>query len=252
LTAERFIPHPFSTIPGARLYRTGDVARFLPDGNVEFLGRSDQQVKIRGFRIEPGEIEAVLAEHPSVREAAVIVTDMASGDKRLVAHLVPQEPGELDLRELQAYLRQRLPEYMIPAALLPLQQMPMTAAGKIDRQSLATAGSAAPLSNREFVRPRTPIEQVVASVFSQTLNVDQIGVQDNFFELGGHSLLAMQVVSRLREMLRVEVPLRWLFEYPTVAHLSTQILARESTTGQTEKIARIILQVHNASSPPTN
>jgi acyl carrier protein len=141
---------------------------------------------------------------------------------------------------------------MIPAALLPLEQMPMTAAGKVDRQSLASSAGAAPLSHREFVQPRTPIEQVVASVFSQTLNVDQIGVEDNFFELGGHSLLAMQAVSRLREMLRVEVPLRWLFEYPTVSQLSTQILSRESTTGQTEKIARIIMQVHSASSPPTN
>jgi amino acid adenylation domain-containing protein len=252
LTAQRFIPNPFSTTPGARLYRTGDVARHLPDGNIEFLGRSDQQVKIRGFRIEPGEIEAVLAEHPSVREAAVIVTDMASGDKRLVAHVVPQEPGELDLKELQSYLRQRLPEYMIPAALLPLKQMPLTASGKIDRQSLAVSGSAAPLTNREFVEPATPIEQVIASVFSQTLNVDRIGAQDNFFDLGGHSLLAMQVVSRLREMLHVEVPLRWLFEFPTVSQLATQILARESTTGQTEKIARIIMQVHLASSPPSN
>jgi amino acid adenylation domain-containing protein len=252
LTAERFIPHPFTTTPGARLYRTGDLARYLPDGNVEFLGRADQQVKIRGFRIEPGEIEAVLAQHPSLREAVVTVVETASGDRRLVAHVVPQERDKLDLRELQTYLGQRLPAYMIPAALVPLERLPLTASGKVDRQLLATAGSNVPLIKREFVQPRTPIEQVVASVFSLTLNVDQIGAEDNFFELGGHSLLAMQAVSRLRETLRVEVPLRWLFESPTVAQLSTQILAHESTTGQTEKIARIIMQLHSADFPPTN
>ncbi len=249
LTAERFIPHPFSQIPGARLYRTGDNARYLPEGNIEYLGRSDHQVKLRGFRVELGEIESVLAQHPLVREATVVVKELAPGDQRLLAYFVPQESSELSFNDLAGYLRQRLPEYMIPSMLIALEHMPRTSSGKVDRKSLPAAGTGR-VSSRKFVLPRTPIEKIVAGVFSATLNVDQVGAEDNFFELGGHSLLAMQVISRLREMLKVDVPLRSLFEAPTVAELSTQILARESTTGQTEKIARIIMRLHDANSHP--
>ncbi len=244
LTAERFIPHPFSKTPGARLYRTGDNARHLPDGNIEFLGRSDQQVKLRGFRIELGEIEAALGQHPAVAEAVVIAREAAPGDQRLFAYVVPRDASQL--QELPGYLRERLPEYMIPSAFVPLDEIPRTASGKVDRQALPAVNTSGRASAKDFIQPRTPIEKIVAGVFSQTLNVEQVGAEDNFFELGGHSLLAMQVISRLREMLRVEVPLRSLFEAPTVAQLSTQILARESTTGQTEKIARIIMRLHDA------
>jgi acyl carrier protein len=250
LTAERFIPNPFSKIPGARLYRTGDNARYLPNGNIEYLGRSDQQVKLRGFRVELGEIEAVLAEHPFVREAVVVVEEVARGDQRLVAYIVPRDSSQLSLRQLPAYLRQRLPEYMIPSVFVPRVEIHRTASGKVDRNSLPVANSSSRVADREFVQPRTPIEEIVAGIFSQTLNVERVGAEDNFFEMGGHSLLAMQVISRLREMFRVELPLRSLFEAPTVAQLSAQILAREGTTGQTERIARVIKRLHEADSHP--
>ena len=218
LTAERFIPHPFSAEPGARLYRTGDLARLLADGNVEYLGRIDHQVKIRGLRVELGEIEAVITRHPAVREAVVLVREDIPGDKRLVAYVA----GEgLDTAELRGLLQQRLPEFMVPSAFVVLEAMPLSANGKLNRKALPAPDMEE--AREEYEAPRTPMEQVVADLWAPLLGLKRVGARDHFFELGGHSLLATQVVSRLREALKVELPVRALFEAPTVAELAARL-----------------------------
>ncbi|MGH2412160.1 MAG: amino acid adenylation domain-containing protein, partial [Microcystaceae cyanobacterium] len=227
LTQEKFIANPFSSQAGARLYKTGDLARYLPDGNIEYLGRLDHQVKIRGFRIELGEIEAVLAQHLQVREAIVMVREERPGDKRLVAYLVlnsyQQVPPTRD--ELRHFLKQKLPEYMVPSAFVVLESLPLTPNGKIDRRALPAPDSASSGREAGLVLPRTPLEATLAAIWAEILKLDQVGIHDNFFELGGHSLLATQVISRVREAFSVEVPLRSLFEFSTIAELSEQIKA---------------------------
>ncbi|MBU6346822.1 MAG: amino acid adenylation domain-containing protein, partial [Cyanobacteria bacterium REEB494] len=224
LTAERFIPNPFG--PG-RLYKTGDLARWLPDGNIEYLGRVDHQVKIRGFRIELGEIEAVLGSHPAVQTCVVVAREDAPGDKRLVAYLVEAAPGLLptDTRErvaaLRSHLQSRLPDYMVPGAFVWLDALPLTPNGKVDRRALPAPESS--VSSESHAAPRTASEQALAEIWQQVLRVDQVGVQDNFFGLGGHSLLATQVLSRIRQQLSVELPLRALFEAPTVEGLAAEV-----------------------------
>jgi amino acid adenylation domain-containing protein len=219
LTADRFLPDPFGVEPGARLYRTGDRVRWRPDGTLEFLGRLDEQVKVRGFRIEPGEIEARLAEHPAVREAAVLVREDAPGDRRLVAYVVGDAAAGADV--LRAHLSERLPEYMVPSAFMALQALPLTPNGKLDRKALPAPdfGSA----QGRYVAPRTPVEEVLAESWAEVLRLERVGVTESFFELGGHSLLATRVVSRVRELFGVELPLRALFESPTVAQLSKAV-----------------------------
>ncbi|MHC5860251.1 amino acid adenylation domain-containing protein [Nostoc sp.] len=218
LTAEKFIDKD-----GSRLYKTGDRARYLPDGNIEFLGRIDNQVKVRGFRIELGEIETVLAVHPQVREAVVIPREDEPGNKRLVAYIVPKQ--HLDTSELLCYLKQKLPEYMLPSAFVKLLDVRLTPSGKIERRALP-----APLSREtrnvstELIPPRTATEEVLAEIWSDVLGLEQVGIYDNFFALGGHSLSAMQVISRLRETFKVELPISCLFDYPTVVELDQQIL----------------------------
>jgi amino acid adenylation domain-containing protein len=219
LTAERFIPNPFSTELGARLYRTGDVVRYLSDGNIEFLGRQDTQVKVRGYRIELGEIEAVLLAHASVREAVVVAREEAAGDKRLVGYLVSEEES-ITGNELRSYLKERIPEYMIPAVFVMLEAMPLTANGKVDRRALPAPEASRAELESDFVAARTPVEEMVAGMWSEVLGVERVGVHDNFFELGGHSLLATQVVTRVRETFEVELPLRLLFESPTIGELA--------------------------------
>ena len=217
LTEERFIASPFD--PGGRLYRTGDQGRFLPDGNIEFLGRLDNQVKIRGFRIELGEIECLLRQHPSVAAAIVIVRKDSNGDKQLVAYLVVADPGEPpETAELREFLRKRLPDYMVPLAFVVLEKLPLTSNGKVDQKVLP-----APVFDREragFVAPRSETERSVAETWSAVLNVERIGIHDDFFRLGGHSLLATRVVSRLRGIFGIEIPLRVLFDNATVAALA--------------------------------
>ena len=220
LTAVKFIPNPFSDTPGARLYKTGDLARYLPDGNVEFLGRIDHQIKVRGFRVELGEIEAVIMEYPAVQGAAVLKWESA-GVERLVAYVVanpatPELPGEL-----AQFLRNKLPDYMIPSVFLMLDALPHTAQGKIDRHALPAPEAWQP--ELEFTAPRTETEKRLAEIWAQLLGLPRVGVFDNFFELGGHSLLATRLISRLRETLHVELPLRAIFEEPTVAGLSSVI-----------------------------
>ncbi|WNG36166.1 amino acid adenylation domain-containing protein [Archangium violaceum] len=222
LTAEKFIPHPFSDAPGARLYRTGDKVRWLADGTLEFLGRLDFQVKVRGFRIELGEIESVLARHPSVRQSLVIAREDRPGDKRLVAYVVPSQPQQSSaVTELRAYLKEHLPEYMVPSAFVALEQLPLTPNGKVNRKALPAPESS--VSDAAYIAPRTPTEQQLATIWAEVLGVPRVGAEDHFFELGGHSLLATRVFSRLRSTFEVELPVRALFEAPTLSSLARRI-----------------------------
>ena len=224
LTAEKFIPNPFSEEPGARMYRSGDLARYLPDGNIEYLGRMDHQVKIRGFRIELGEIEAALLAVPGVREAVVLAREDNPGDKRLVAYVVAKPGTEpMEAGSLRSHLAQSLPEYMVPRAFVFLEQFPLTPNGKVDRKALPapewTRGTIG------YVAPRTPVEAKLAEVWADVLQVDQVGVEDNFFELGGHSLLATRLLSQVRTTFHVDVPLRAIFAAPTISGLAGLIEA---------------------------
>ncbi|HEU4558095.1 MAG TPA: amino acid adenylation domain-containing protein, partial [Longimicrobium sp.] len=214
LTAERFVPDPFSAEPGARLYRTGDRVRWLPDGSIEFLGRTDHQVKVRGFRIEPGEIEARLLEHAGVREAIVLVREDTPGEKRLVAYVAGDETATADV--LRAHLSERLPEYMVPAAYVRLETLPLTPNGKVDRKALpAPEGDA--YAAQEYAAPVGETEQAVAAIWAELLGAERVGRHDHFFERGGHSLLAVRVVSRVRQALGVEASPRDVFERPVLA-----------------------------------
>lgn len=222
LTAEKFIPDPFSSERGARLYKSGDLARYLPDGNIEYLGRSDDQIKIRGFRIELGEIEGTLARNPAVREAIVLLQGDEPGEQRLVAYVAAKEPRP-SANELRGFLQNALPEHMVPAVFVILDVLPLTANGKIDRHALPPPDGRRPELDEAFVASRTPTEELLAEIWGEVLRVERVGIYDNFFQLGGHSLLATQVVSRIREAFQVEMPLRRLFEAPTVAGLAESV-----------------------------
>ncbi|MDQ3274535.1 MAG: amino acid adenylation domain-containing protein, partial [Actinomycetota bacterium] len=213
LTAERFVPDSLSGIPGARMYRTGDVVRWLADGRIEFIGRVDNQVKVRGFRIELGEVEAVLGEHPGVQDVAVVVDEGAGGDRSLVGHVVLRG---VDVDELREWTGSRLPAYMVPSVLVVLDRLPLTANGKVDRAALP-AVSAGDRPGADYVPPATPTEELVAGLWAEILGLERVGSRDDFFLLGGHSLLATQVVARIRRVFGIEVPLRRLFGAPTVA-----------------------------------
>ncbi|WP_255512230.1 non-ribosomal peptide synthetase [Aerosakkonema funiforme] len=264
LTADRFISVPDPRNPvswrnrvsveetrfmSARLYKTGDLARYKPDGNIEFLGRIDNQVKIRGFRIELGEIEAVLCQHPEVAEAVVIVKEEVPGDKHLVAYIVPekqlinpkskilscegghrdghrqdahfaQNPKSYDWRE---FAKQKLPDYMVPSVFVMLKSVPLTSNGKVDRTALPTVDTLSFNIEENYIAPRTSVEEVLVKIWAKVLGRQQLGVQDNFFELGGHSLLATQLTSRIRDAFQIDLPVRILFEAPTVASLARYI-----------------------------
>ncbi len=223
LTAERFIPDPFSQDPDARLYRTGDLCRWLPDGNIEFLGRIDTQVKIRGFRIECGEVENTLLAHPGIREA--VVDARGEGvDRQLVAWVVAESDDQPALRDaLRAHLRGTLPDWMVPAGFVFLEALPLTPSGKIDRRALPDPDVDALGMETQYTAPRDPVEETLCGIFAQVLGVSRVGIHDGFFALGGHSLLATRVVSQVREHLAVELPLRTLFEHPTPAGLARAI-----------------------------
>jgi amino acid adenylation domain-containing protein len=217
LTAERFVDDPFA--PG-RLYRTGDRVRWMADGTLEYLGRLDEQVKIRGFRIELGEIEVRLAQHPDVREAVVLAREDVPGDRRLVAYVV----GAAGADALREHLRQRLPEYMVPSTFVVLDRLPLTANGKVDRKALPAPELAS--AEERYVAPRTPVEETLAGIWAEVLHLERVGVEESFFDLGGHSLLATRVVSRVREVFNVELPLRALFEHRTVEGLARVLAQR--------------------------
>ena len=230
LTAERFIADPFGADPDARMYKTGDLGRWLADGNIEYLGRNDFQVKIRGFRIELGEIEAKLAEHEGVREAVVIAREDSPGQKHLVAYVVVQAGVKLSAAELRSHLAGLLPEYMVPSAFVNLEGLPLTPNGKLDRRALPAPGLDAVVTRR-YEAPQGVVETAIARVWQELLNLDRVGRHDHFFELGGHSLMAVQVVSRLRLDLGVEVGVRDLFAQPTVAAFA-QVVAEASQAEQ--------------------
>jgi amino acid adenylation domain-containing protein len=249
LTAERFIPDPFGLEPGGRLYRTGDLARWRGDGNLEYLGRLDRQVKVRGYRIELGEIEEALARHPAVRETAVLVREDAPDDRRLVAYLSVAADRPVPAGwELRQYLRNSLPEPMVPSAYVVLPALPLTPNGKVDREALPALEGGLTRPVALSAAPRGPVEEAVASVWSTVLGVERVGAQDGFFDLGGHSLLATQVVSRLRDVFGVEVPLRALFEAPTVAALAERIEAIRR--GGARREAKPIERTHQVGPQP--
>ena len=228
LTAERFLPDSYSTVPGARLYRTGDQGSRRKDGCIEYFGRLDSQVKIRGFRIELGEIESLLSECPGVRHSVVMVREGVPGDKKLVAYQVAEEG--VTAQQIRDYLKERLPEHMLPSAFVMLESMPLTANRKIDRRALPVPPASRDLDDLSYVAPRTPMEERLALIWSEMLGVTRVGVEDNFFSLGGHSLLAPQIVYRMSETFHVDLPLRGLFESPTIANAAKLIekLSQES------------------------
>ncbi len=246
LTAERFVPDPAGPA-GERLYRTGDRTRFRPDGELEFLGRIDHQVKVRGFRIELGEIEAALAAHPAVAAAAVLARLAQAdrpGDLRLVAYVVARESAA-DLPDtLRASLAERLPAYMVPAVFVTLPELPLSPNGKVDRKALPAPEWS---SGSSQVAPRTALEAILVGIWCEVLGLDRVGIEDSFFRLGGHSLLATRLVSRVRKTFQVDLPLRRLFETPTVAALAEMVVAAEARPGQSEKIARVLLRLKERS-----
>ncbi|HEX7239911.1 MAG TPA: amino acid adenylation domain-containing protein, partial [Longimicrobiaceae bacterium] len=234
-TAERFVPDPFGGESGARLYRTGDRVRWSARGEVEFLGRMDQQAKVRGFRVEPGEVEAALHAHPRVREAVVVVREDAPGERRLVAYVVPAEGEAPSVEELRGHLRGRLPEYMLPSALVTLDALPLTPNGKLDRRALPAPE---PRSARQYVSPRSATEVRVAGIWAELLGAERVGVHDNFFELGGHSLLLVRLHARLQEQFGGEISLAELFRFATLAELARHLDRREADDAPQEGLDR--------------
>jgi amino acid adenylation domain-containing protein len=234
LTAERFVPDPFAAKPGGRMYRTGDLARYLPDGNIEFLGRRDSQVKLRGFRIELGEIESTICEHPDVREAVVLLCGTDDADKRLVAYLCPYQDKLLDIGAVSAWVRDRLPAYMVPSVWMAMARLPLTPNGKVDRTALPEPeGRTASGTPQPVIAPRNEAERMLARLWADVLRLDaaRVGVDQDFFELGGNSLLAMQLLSRVRSLLGVTVAPRTVFDEPTIAGLARAIAAGVADSG---------------------
>ena len=223
LTAEKFIANPFSNEPEARLYKTGDLARYMADGSIEFLGRIDSQVKIRGYRIELGEIESVLAQYPAIQQALVLAREDSPGDKRLVAYVVAAAGCVPSVDTLRSFLQQKLPDYMVPSAFVFLDSLPLTPNGKLDRKALPVPDQSRPALEDAFAAPRTPVEEILANIWSEVLKLDKVGIHDNFFHLGGHSLLATQVVSRIHGRFGFDLPLREVFAAPTIAALALKI-----------------------------
>jgi amino acid adenylation domain-containing protein/thioester reductase-like protein len=221
LTEQRFISNPVT--PGIRLYRSGDLARYLPNGELEYLGRIDNQVKIRGFRIELGEIEATLTQHPLIQEAVVVAREDVVGDKRLVAYIVTKCDANLNQTELRSFIKQHLPEYMLPSAFVLMDTLPLTSNGKIDRRALPAPEQTRPDLKETFVAPRTPAEEILAEIWANILGLEKVGIHDNFFELGGHSLLIVQLFARLRSAFQIDLPFQTLFDAPTVATLAKRL-----------------------------
>jgi acyl carrier protein len=238
LTAERFVADPFSGRPGARLYRSGDFARYRHDGCIEYLGRADGQVKLRGFRIELPEIEAVLHRHENVREAAVVVREDRPGDRRLVAYVTMRD-GELSLADLKTLIERHLPYYMLPDAFVVLQALPLTPNGKVNRQALPEPEYEGGLV--AFEPPCTPIETALADVLAEVLSVPPVGRNDNFFDLGGHSLLAARLIGKINRALSIELTLRQLFETPNVRELALaalQCMVAGAAEGEAQQATR--------------
>ncbi len=243
LTAERFLPDPFASTPAARMYNTGDVARWLPDGTLEFLGRVDEQVKIRGYRVEPTEVESALRTHEHVREAIVVTRPGSADELRLVAYCTLEL--EVSPAELRAHLAQWLPEFMIPSSIVIVDSLPVTPSGKIDRLALPDPDQVGE-PGADYVAPSTPVEQAIAEIWSHVLGIERVGVEDDFFALGGHSLLATQVVAQVRSDFAVELPLHSLFTYPTIASLAAEIVGMMGDSEE-EETARLMAELEGLS-----
>jgi amino acid adenylation domain-containing protein len=260
LTAERFVPNPFCREGGERLYRSGDLVRYLPNRDMEYLGRVDAQVKIRGFRIELGEIEAVLRQHPAVREVVVVALEDATeaphvaenpkskienpkSEKRLVAYVVPHRDRSALTSDLRRHLKSKLPEHMVPSSFVMLDDLPLTANGKVDRRNLPSAGQHKPEQDGPFTAPRTPVEKLLADIWTEVLKIERVGVHDNFFDLGGHSLLITQVASRIQQAFHVQLPLRVLFDAPTIPRLTAAIATAQITKEDAEKAADMLAEL---------
>lgn len=243
LTRERFIPNPFG--PGT-LYKVGDLARWRSDGTIEFLGRLDQQVKIRGFRVELGEIETVLSQHPDVQEAIAVVREDTPGNKTLVTYVIPRQATPIP-NELRDFLKTKLPDYMIPAFFVPLETLPLTPNGKVDRQALPDPYASQRQIEVGFVPPRTATEETLATIWSNVLGIEKISIRDNFFELGGHSLLATQVLSRLQEAFSIQLPLRQLFDRPTIAELAEAVMSQQLEQAESAALEHILGEIDTLS-----
>lgn len=230
LTAQKFIPHPFNNHPEARLYKTGDLARYFSDGNIEFLGRIDHQVKIRGFRIELGEIESVLTQHESVQETVVIAREDEPGNKRLVAYVVVRDEYTANMNELRRFLQEKLPSYMIPSALIAIAKIPLTPNGKVDRRALPLPNQSRPELEKAFVAPRNIVETDLAQIWSEVLGIQAIGISDNFFDLGGNSLLAVKLFTRIEQKFAQKLPLATLLQSPTIQQLATILTSSNQVT----------------------
>jgi acyl carrier protein len=231
-TAASFIPDPFTAEPGTRMYKTGDVCRVLTDGKIEFLGRADDQVKIRGFRIEPREVESVVGQHPAVREAAVITREVNPGDMRLIAYVVLSEQPSTTLSDLNSFLKEKVPDYMVPSSFIVMDALPRTPHGKIDRQALPVSIGVRPELDAAFVPPQNEVEQTIAAAWKAALQVEQVGIHDNFFELGGNSLSMVRVHGQLRDRFEKDFPLIRMFKYPTIS-----LLARYLSQEENEQLA---------------
>jgi amino acid adenylation domain-containing protein len=247
LTAEKFIPDPFSDKLGARMYRTGDMARFLADGNIEFLGRADFQIKIRGFRIEPGEIEVILSEHKNISEAVVTAFTASDFDKRLIAYLVGKGKKQPTPQDLRRFLKEKLPEYMIPSAFVFLEKIPLHTNGKVDRNNLPIPDFSTSISNKDFVAPSSQTEILVSEIWQNIIGLEKIGMNDNFFEIGGHSLLAMRLISQVADSFQIDFPLRLIFEFPTLSQFCSQLKVYETEPGVFETTAELINQLNEMS-----
>ena len=236
LTAEKFLNDPFR--PGNRMYRTGDIARFLPDGNLEFLGRADFQVKLRGFRIEFGEIEAVLENQAGVGQAVVVAREFKPEDKRLVAYVVPKPGAELETADLRAALAATLPEYMVPSSLVLVASLPLTANGKIDRHALQNLSTLEKECDRAPDVPSNELERVIAQAWKEALGVDRVGLNENFFDLGAHSLIVAEVHIQLQQLLGRELSLVDLFQFPTVTALANHLNGEEAAPRASNRAER--------------
>jgi amino acid adenylation domain-containing protein len=247
LTAERFVPSPFGMLPGSRLYRTGDLARSSPDGCMEFIGRIDRQIKIRGHRIEPVEIESVLLQLPPVSECAVIARGDGPDDRRLVAYLVLKEGAAETALGLRRFASQRLPAYLVPSSFVILQSLPLTPHGKVDRQALPPPGVYDVELGGEYVAPATPLEEDVAGIFGDALGIDDVGIYDDFFALGGHSFLAPRVVSRVNSAFRIELPIRALFDAPTVSGIVAAIVESQAEQLEDDVLSQMLAELETLS-----
>ena len=236
ITAEKFISHSFDGNLATRLYKTGDLARYLPDGNIEFLGRIDNQVKIRGFRIELGEIEREIAQHPDVREIVVLARQDEAGEKQLTAYIVPHYNSGYTHNKLRGFLQQRLPNYMVPSAFVMLESLPLTVNGKVDRHKLPAPSRERPQLEQAYIAAQTDLERLLAGILSELLKIDRVGIDDNFFDLGATSISILQVAARVKQELGIELPAVKLFQYSTIGSLANYLDSNQNSQPSSDKL----------------